>query len=228
MTEAPAPEAVAVSKEATTTHKGLPGVVWGMIAASLVFALLAGIAAYARSKKVDLPVLGEVPAFAMRDQAGAPVSPDDLRGQPYIADFIFTSCTASCPKLTARMKQLHEKIVAKQSTVRLVSISVDPETDTPAELARYATRYGADPKVWRFLTGSIEQLEPVVVKGFKIQYEKVKPISPNANLVTIMHGDWFVLVDGKGRIRGYYDTNDSGKLDAVLEHAQILARYPDR
>ena len=208
--------------------KGLPRAVWVLIAVAALFAAGAVFAAIKRSRKVDLPVLAEVPAFAMRDQANRPVTPQELRGAPFIADFIFLSCRTSCPKLTARMKTLNDRIAEKHLTVKLVSITVDPENDDPPALAKYAEKNGADPKIWSFLTGPIEQLDPVVVKGFKMQYEKIKPIDPNATIFNIMHGDWFVLVDGKGRIRGYYDTNEQAKLDGVLADAEILARYPDR
>jgi protein SCO1/2 len=207
---------------------GLPTIVWAMLVAGLCFALLAGVAAFMRARRVDLPVLAEVPAFSMKNQAGQAVTPAELRGQPFIADFVFLSCRTSCPKLTERMKLLHDRIRAKSSTVRLVSITVDPENDDVPALAKYTATLGLDPKIWSFLTGPIEQLDGVVVKGFKVQYEKVKPIDPNATVFTIMHGDWFVLVDGKGRIRGYYDTHDPKKLDEILDNAQLLARYPDR
>lgn len=207
---------------------GLPRVVWAMLAAAMLFAVLAGVAAFMRSRKVDLPILAEVPAFTMKSQAGQTVTPAELRGQPFIADFIFLSCRTSCPKLTERMKGLQDKIAQRQSTVRLVSITVDPENDDVPALAKYTGTLGVNPKIWTFLTGPLEQLDAVVVKGFKVQYEKIKPIAPDATVFTIMHGDWFVLVDGKGRIRGYYDTNDKGKLDELLENAQLLARYPDR
>lgn len=205
---------------------GLPGFVKAMIALSALLAVLAFVAAMMRSRRVDLPVLAEVPAFAMQDQRGQPVTPQSLRGQPFIADFIFLSCTASCPKLTARMKGLHDKIVEKNLAVRLVSVTVDPENDGPPELAAYAAKYGAKDRVWWFLTGPLEELDRIVVKGFKIQYEKQRPIDPNATIWNIMHGDWFVLVDGQGRIRGYYDTNEPAKLDAILRDAEFLARNP--
>lgn len=208
--------------------KGMPRAVWVLAAFAALFAAGAVFAAFKRARKADLPVLTDVPAFTMRDQSNRAVTPAELRGQPFIADFIFLSCKTSCPKLTARMKTLHDKIKQKNSTIRLVSITVDPENDDPPALAKYAAEYGADPKIWSFLTGPIEQLDGVVVKGFKLQYEKVKPVDPDTTIYNIMHGDWFVLVDGKGRIRGYYDTTDPAKLDGVLADAEILARYPDR
>lgn len=209
-------------------NQGMPRVVWVLLALAALFAAGAGFAAFKRSRRVDLPVLAEVPPFAMRDQMNRPVSTADLRGAPFIADFIFLSCRTSCPKLTERMKVLHDRIVEKQLTVKLVSITVDPENDGPPELAAYAAKNGARADVWRFLTGPIEQLDPVVVKGFKIQYEKVKPIPNDATLFNIMHGDWFVLVDGQSRIRGYYDSTDAEKMNTLLANAEILARYPGR
>lgn len=207
---------------------GLPRAVWVMLAIAVFFAAGAGYAAFRRARRVELPVLAEVPPFAMRDQLNRPVSTAELRGTVFIADFIFLSCRTSCPKLTERMKVLHDRILAKRLTVKLVSITVDPENDGPPELAAYAAKNGADPNVWRFLTGPIEQLDPVVVKGFKMQYEKLKPIDPNATLFNIMHGDWFVLVDGQSRIRGYYDSTNAEKMDTLLANAELLARYPGR
>jgi protein SCO1/2 len=205
---------------------GLPLFVKLMIAMSALLAGLAFTAAMMRSRRVDLPVLATVPAFAMQDQNGKPVSPDTLRGTPFIADFIFLSCTASCPKLTARMKGLHDQIEKKGLTVKLVSITVDPENDGPAELKAYAAKYGAKDRIWTFLTGPLEELDRVVVKGFKVQYEKVKPVDPDATIWNIMHGDWFVLVDGQGRIRGYYDSHVPEKLEAILKDAEFLAKNP--
>jgi protein SCO1/2 len=128
------------------------------------------------------------------------------------------------------MKQLHDRIAQKNLTVQLVSISVDPENDTPEKLALKAKELGSQDRIWTFLTGKSEDLENIVVKGFKIHMEdqRKKPAAPGeaANIYTIMHGDWFVLVDQQGRIRGYYDTDEKGKLDAVLRDAELIARNP--
>ncbi len=210
--------------------RGLPRFVWVLIVACVLLAGLAGFAGLMRARKIDLPVLAEVPPIAMTDQTGAPVTLETLRGRPWIADFIFLSCKASCPKLTARMKTVHDQIAKKSLTVRLVSITVDPENDTPPKLMEYARSYGANAATWSFLTGPTEDLDRVVVKGFKLQYGKVKGVAgavdPNATVFTIMHGDWFVLVDAKARIRGYYDTDRPEKLEAIVRDAEHLARNP--
>ncbi|MGZ3422259.1 MAG: SCO family protein [Polyangiales bacterium] len=205
----------------------LPGFVKAMILAAALFAAVGAYAALRRARKIDLPVIAAVPAFAMNDQQGKVVTTDSLRGRVFIADFFFLSCPTSCPKLTARMKQLHDRIAQKNLTVQLVSISVDPENDTSDKLALKAKELGSQDRIWTFLTGKSEDLERVVVKGFKIHVEdQRKKADSNANIYTIMHGDWFVLVDAQGRIRGYYDTDEEGKLDAVLRDAELLARYP--
>jgi protein SCO1/2 len=218
----------AVVRPAEPRPQGLPRFVKIMLATSALLAVVAAFAALRRARRVDLPVLAEVPAFTFRDQADRPFGIDQLRGRPFVANFIFLSCTASCPKLTERMKQLQDGIVDKRLAIQLVSITVDPENDDPPKLAAYAARHGARDEIWKFLNGKSEELDRVVVGGFKVQFEKVKPVDPNANVVTIMHGDWFVLVDGKGRIRGYYETKEPGKLETLLADAELLARYPER
>jgi protein SCO1/2 len=213
-----------------STVRELPTFVKVMMVAAALFAAVGAYAGLRRARKVDIPVIATVPAFAMNDQHGKIVTPESLRGHVFITDFFFLSCPTSCPKLTARMKQLHDRIAQKNLTVQLVSISVDPENDTPEKLALKAKELGSQDRIWTFLTGKSEDLENIVVKGFKIHMEdqRKKPAAPGeaANIYTIMHGDWFVLVDQQGRIRGYYDTDEKGKLDAVLRDAELIARNP--
>lgn len=211
-----------------STVRELPTFVKVMMVAAALFAAVGAYAGLRRARRVELPVIATVPAFAMNDQHGKVVTPESLRGHVFITDFFFLSCPTSCPKLTARMKQLHDRIAKKNLTVQLVSISVDPENDTSEKLALTAKELGTQDRIWTFLTGKSEDLENIVVKGFKIHVEdqRKKADPSGANIYTIMHGDWFVLVDQQGRIRGYYDTDVEGKLDAVLDDAELLARHP--
>ena len=146
---------------------------------------------------------GRVPAFALTDQAGRPVSERDLRGAPWVANFIFTRCPSACPMLTAKFKALQGEL-GDLPSVRFVSISVDPEHDTPAVLAAYARRFSADTSRWSFLTGSLKDIERTVVEGFKVHIGKPEVRGDNPTLIDIMHGEHFVLVDREGTIRGYY------------------------
>jgi protein SCO1/2 len=158
--------------------------------------------------------LGEVPEFSLRDQTDVAVTRADLVGQVWLADFMFTSCPDICPTLSARMASVAAKYV-DQPTVRFVSFSVDPETDTPHQLDVYGARFGAVHPTWRFLTGETTEMKKVVVGGMKQLMDR----SPgNATAPeTVLHGSRFVLVDKKARIRAYADPKVPGELEAYLD-----------
>ena len=86
--------------------------------------------------------LGQLPAFSLVDQDGKPFGGQEARGRVWIADFIFTSCSDACPRLTARMRSLQDRLDPAQP-IGLLSITVDPERDTSAKLAEYARLSGA-------------------------------------------------------------------------------------
>jgi protein SCO1 len=176
-----------------------------------------------------LPELGELPAFSLTDQRGRTFARDDLRGKVWVADFIFTSCADACPRLTRQMRALQDRL-DPQGRIGLLSISVDPERDTPDKLRQYGESYGAREAQWRFLTGSPTEVERTVVKGFKIAMAKVPPGQQvaqsedelRAEAIDILHGDRLVLVDSRAHIRGYYVADDAG-IAAVLRDARALS-----
>lgn len=164
--------------------------------------------------------LGRVPGFALTDQAGRTVRDRDLRGAPWVANFIFTRCPTACPMLTAKFKALQGEL-GDLKGVRYVSISVDPEHDTPPVLAAYAQRFGADTSRWTFLTGRLAEIEKTVVKGFKVHIGKPAPHAGDPTLIDIMHGEHFVLIDRDGTIRGYYRADEAG-LDELAQALRSL------
>ena len=166
------------------------------------------------------PVYGQVPEFQLTDQAGRPFASGSMKGRPWIADFIFTSCAGTCPQMTARMASLQGKL---PPAVQLVSISVDPQRDTPQVLAEYAGRHGADPSRWRFLTGQPERIAPLVSQGFRLSYaEGTDPAEP------IIHSIRFVLVDPAGAIRGYYDSSDPSQMERLVRDAvSLISAHPE-
>ncbi len=153
--------------------------------------------------------LGHVPSFSLTDQLNRKVSDQDLRGSVWVANFVFTRCPSVCPMLTAKFQALQTKL-GKLPGVRYVSISVDPEYDTPQVLAEYAQRFSADATRWQFLTGPLKDIEKTVVNGFKIHMGKAEPSANDPTLIEIMHGEHFVLVDREGVIRGYYRADNDG------------------
>lgn len=156
-----------------------------------------------------------IPDFSMVDQKGRKVSRADLTGKVLVVDFIFTTCPTVCPRLTQSMSGV-DKSLAGEADVRMVSITVDPENDTPEKLAAYGSRYGADPERWLFLTGEPDHVRDTVIKGFKMAVRKVS----DAN---IDHAEKMVLVDRRMHVVGVYDADDVG-LGKLTARAKELAR----
>jgi protein SCO1 len=179
--------------------------IWGLLVAVLL--AVAGAAVWQRLgglRRSDLPVLGTVPDFALTNRDGRIVRRADLAGAPWIADFIFTRCAASCPMMSQRMARLIRDL-PPGLTVRFVSFTVDPEHDRPAVLERYAQSFSA-PERWLFLTGGTEEMHRLSREGFKLAVDASgNPVNPDE---PILHSTRFVLVDGEGRIRGYYEAFD--------------------
>jgi len=154
-----------------------------------------------------LPVYGQVPDFHLVSQTGAPFDRKALDGKIWVADFIFTHCTSSCPRMTSQMARMQPRL-AEFPDVRLVSFSVDPQRDTPAVLADYARRYRAQPGFWYFLTGDQKILDALDRRAFML-----------GNVDgSLEHSTRFVLVDRKGKIRGYYGAaQDDPTMNLIID-----------
>ncbi len=169
----------------------------------------------------NAPILGSIPDFVLIDQNSKPFGTEQLRGSVWVADFIFTSCPDMCPMLTSAMATI-EREIAKDSGVKdihFVSISVDPDNDTPAVLAEYAEKYAAAGARWAFLTGTRPEIWKLSTEGFHLPVER----ADRAQSGPIFHSNRFVLTDRRGRIRGYYDGLDSDARDALIADLKRVA-----
>ena len=158
-----------------------------------------------------------VPPFALTERSGKTITNHDLAGKIWIADFIYTTCPGPCPIITANMAKL-QGVVAHDPNVQLVSFTVDPETDTPPVLAKYADQFGADPNRWWFLTGPEKPLYDLIENGFLqvVQNNTGQPPAPGQYKVT--HSTYLALVDGDGNVRGFYDGVDNvGRADLLRD-----------
>ncbi|MFQ5600661.1 MAG: SCO family protein [Candidatus Krumholzibacteriia bacterium] len=164
---------------------------------------------------------GAVPDFEFVSQAGDTVRLDDLRGQVWIGDFIFTHCASSCPMMQAQLERIAAAL-GPDAPVRLVSFSVDPERDTPARLAEYAVAYGADPRRWLFLTGDKQQMRRLVREGFHLAVQDASPEDIAQGAEAVLHSTRFVLVDAQGTIRGYYNGLDEEAVEQLGRDLQRL------
>ena len=168
------------------------------------------------------PVIGHAPEFSLVDSDGHPFGSAELSGQAYVVSFFFTSCRSICPAIMHGMLKLQNGFDERGiQGIRLVSISVDPEHDTPGVLHAYGADLGVDPARWILLTGDPERVRALVVEGFKTPLETA-PATPTSP-IDIAHTGKVVLVDGSGAIRGYYGTDEMG-LDEVFNRAQHVAR----
>ena len=164
-----------------------------------------------------LPVYGEVPAFAGVNAEGRAMDLRDLRGGVWVADFIFTRCAGQCPMMSERMAALQRTFDGMP--VRLLSFSVDPAHDTSAALAAYGVRYGARPGRWDLLTGDPDAIARLAQDGFRLAIADGGPPQE-----PIVHSVRLVLVDQRGRIRGYYDATDAAAVARLQRDARSLAR----
>lgn len=156
-------------------------------------------------KRDRLQQYGSVPDFTLTERSGASISLAQLRGKIWIADFIYTNCTDTCPLQTAMMAKLQDEYASKPE-VQLVSITVDPERDTPQTLALYATRYNADAGRWFFLTGQRDRIIGLMQNGFHLSVASLPTSAEQSGMIP--HSPRFVLIDKAARIRGYYDSRE--------------------
>ena len=160
------------------------------------------------------PVYSTVPAFTLTNQDGAEFHSDQLlKGKVWVADFIFTNCPGPCKRMSSQMKRVQSEL-REDSDVRFVSFSVDPERDTPAALADYAKRYGADTTRWYFLTGEKETLHSLMRKAFLLG-------DVDGSMI---HSTRFGLVDRAGQVRRYYDTSEDTFFRDLIRDARELVK----
>ena len=160
----------------------------------------------------SLPKLFPVPDAKLVSETGKPVSLAEMKGYVTVYDFIFTNCAGTCPVMTATMRRLTTK-VDKNAKVRFVSISVDPERDTPAVLHAYAEKVRNDDR-WLFLTGDKATIVSLSVNGFKLAAGGAgSGASPNES---VLHSAKFAIADQNGVIRDYYGAENDDAVEHVV------------
>jgi protein SCO1 len=149
-----------------------------------------------------------MPQFALVDQSGLTVRSGSLRGHALVVSFVFTACVEACPLITAQLARAQARVRTEKldGQVRFVSVTLDPVTDTPDVLLRYADSYGADLTTWHFLTGAPDDVARVI-RAFGLA---------TAARDQIAHGSLVVLVDREGRIA-------EARTDLELDPDRLLA-----
>lgn len=180
--------------------------------------LILGAIISARNKApvaAPLPVLGTVQDFSLTNQQRQSVTLADLKGKVWLADIIFTRCPGPCARMTRQLAEVQTDL-PKDSPAKLVSLTTDPDFDSPEVLGKYATRFGADPARWQFLTGTKREIGDLAAKSLKLAAaEKAAELRDNPDDLFI-HATIFVLVDKQARLRGIFETGGEG-----VEWAQV-------
>jgi len=174
----------------------------------------------------EIPVLGQLPDFKLKQQDGMPFGSAQLRGKVWVAGFVSTRCTANCPAKTGRFVELQKTFrnYPGQEAIRLVTITPDPH-DTPEALREYARQARADLSSWAFLTGDPKEIEKLYKNGFKLPKLPV-PDTKDDSGSPLAHSLKFVLIDRRGAIRGYYNGLEQEPIQRLRRDLQYLLNDP--
>lgn len=201
------------------------GLIWSGIllaGATLVLSfLLAALKSEQAALGKPLPVYGQVADFTLTNQDGQAVSLADLRGKVWVADIIFTRCPGPCLKMTRQMKELEQALPAG-SPAKLITLTTDPDFDTPPVLKTYGELSTADPNRWRFLTGTKKQIADLAIDSLKLTAIAKKPEERESAQDLFVHSTIFVIVDKQGRLRGVFETTGEG-IEPQQVKTQLLA-----
>jgi len=156
-----------------------------------------------------LPVIGRVADFTLTNQDGQLTTLTDLTNHVWVADIVFTRCAGPCPIMTAQMKSLQD-VLPPASRAKLVTLTTDPDYDTPPVMKRYGERFGANFNRWKFLTGTKAQIAGLAIGSLKLSAVPIKPEDQKNPADLFIHTTIFVVVDKHARLRGIFETEGEG------------------
>lgn len=159
--------------------------------------------------QLPLRVIGPVANFTLTNQDDQATSLAAFTNHVWVTDIIFTRCAGPCPRMTGQMHSLQE-LLPKDSTAKLVTLTTDPDYDSPAVLKRYGERFGADFNRWTFLTGTKAQIAALASDSLKLSAVPVKPEDRQNDADLFIHTTIFVLVDKHAQLRGIFETGGEG------------------
>lgn len=191
---------------------------------------------------VVLPRITLAPGFNLKEQTGAQFSNEHLRGGIALYNFTYSNCEGDCPQTSPLMAEVQASVTELETggiPIHLVTMTIDPENDSVAQMAAYAEQFNADPDIWHFVTGSPVQLKSVIGGGFSTYYQEKDD--------GIKFDPKFMLVDGSGILRAEYETavpdiniilrdinllveeahNSTGPQKLAYEAAHLFLCYPD-
>ena len=168
----------------------------------------------APAKMVRQRIEGRAPELALVNQSGQPLTLMELRGKVVLLTFTYSTCAEVCPLITAAMVTLQQRLTAaERQQVFFLSVTAQPEVDTPAVLHAYATRLGVDLASWAFLTGPPQAVQ-AVWQAFGLM---VKPRTKGV----VDHPAWTLLIDREGMV-WYRYLGSLLEVETLLEDMRTL------
>ena len=190
-----------------------PPTVWlgfSFVSGLLGLALLISFFQVNRSRQLpQLPVLGSIAAFTLTNQDGQIMTLADFTNHVWVADIVFTRCAGPCPRMTGQMRSL-QNLLPPDSAAKLVTLTTDPEFDSPAVLKKYGQRFNADFNRWTFLTGTKSEIAALASGSLKLSAVPVKLEDQKDVADLFIHTTIFVIVDKHARLRGFFETGGDG------------------
>jgi len=181
-------------------------------------------------KEINDTIWHKVTNITLQNQLGDTVSLDSLKGKVLLIDFFFTHCASICPILTRNMRYLQDGLKMHDysrrvdtSFVKFISLTVDPEHDSPAVIKRYADRYGVNSDVWWMLTGPKKTIYDFALNELKLGLQD--SVSVDSNFV---HTDYVALLDKDRVIRGYYHGTDTAAMAKLREDIVFIMLEKDK
>jgi cytochrome oxidase Cu insertion factor (SCO1/SenC/PrrC family) len=220
----------------TAPRRSVQWLVWTALAATIIGITIAFVVSKEKRAKGSggqgstaldqlLVITPGLPSFALTNQTGAVITPIALSNKVAVVCVIFTRCAGPCPEMTRRMAEL-QNVISPDLPVKLVTVTTDPEYDSPEVLRRYAARYNANGERWWFLTGNKSDIALLARDGLKLVAQETKPEERVNDADLFIHSIVFVLLDKKGRLRGSIESTEPNFDIKVLQAVRKLAREP--
>jgi protein SCO1 len=208
----------------------IAAIIIATLAVGIVKLLGGGPGASALTPDINMDLLS-IPEFELTDQDGEPISRNELLGQLTVVDFIFTNCQSICPPMSHNMKRAQDALAGVD--VRFLSISVDPEHDTPDRLKQYAESLGADLTRWTFATGSRSVVSHILTDGLLLsspvdESQTLLNLADGSTMPNIAHPSRFIFVGTDANILGLYAGTDAAQVDMLIDRAKQAARERSR
>ena len=170
--------------------------------------------------KKRIPPVSYIRPFSFTTQDGKPFTEKDVAGKIFVAEYFFTSCRGICPKMNNNMRLVYEKL-KDQDDFLILSHTCDPETDSAAQMKKYADSLGVNTSHWIFLTGRKDSLYTMARISYTID-------DPANNLKNIdddfLHTQFWALVDRNGDVRKIYDGLKESEVNELIRDAKKLLK----